>query len=163
MTHTLGAPSGVIPPGSGFILNGCMGIFDPRPGQPTSIKPGKSYTSSMSPTLVYRDGAPYLVIGAPGATYIPQAIAQSIVNCIDFNLSISEAISVPRIAVTQSGRIDISNRIPRFVEADLHANGYETQRSYLSYAFAGVHGIKIEDGVASGAADPGRDGMALKI
>ena len=163
MTHTLGAPSGVIPPGSGFILNGCMGSFDPRPGQPTSIKPGKSYTSSMSPTLVYRDGAPYLVIGAPGATYIPQAIAQSIVNCIDFNLSISEAISVPRIAVTQSGRIDISNRIPRFVEADLHANGYETQRSYLSYAFAGVHGIKIEDGVASGAADPGRDGMALKI
>ncbi len=58
MTHTLGAPSGVMPPGTGFILNGCMSIFDPRPGKPTSIAPGKSYTSSMSPTLIYRDGAP---------------------------------------------------------------------------------------------------------
>ena len=36
MTHTLGAPSGVIPPRTGFMLNGCMGIFDPRPGRPTS-------------------------------------------------------------------------------------------------------------------------------
>jgi gamma-glutamyltranspeptidase/glutathione hydrolase len=163
MTHTLGAPSGVIPPDTGFMLNGCMSIFDPRPGQPTSIKPGKSYTSSMSPTLIYRDGTPYLVIGAPGATYIPQAITQAIVNCIDFGMSISDAIAAPRIAVTQNQRIDLSNRIPRYTEEELQATGYGTNRSYLSYAFAGVHGIKIDDGVASGAADPGRDGMALKV
>ena len=163
MTHTLGAPSGVIPPGTGFILNGCMGIFDPRPGRPTSIAPGKSYTSSMSPTLIYRDGAPYLVIGAPGATYIPQAIVQSIVHCIDFGHSISEAIAAPRVAVTQSQRIDLSNRIPRFVEAELRARGYGTLRSFQSYAFAGVHGIKIEDGLATGGADPGRDGMAMTV
>ena len=163
MTHTLGAPSGVIPPGTGFILNGCMGIFDPRPDRPTSIQPGKSYTSSMSPTLIYKDGAPYLVIGAPGATCIPQAIAQAIVHCIDFGLSISAAISAPRVAVTQSCRIDLSNRIPRYVEAAIKARGYETLRSYQSYAFAGVHGIKIEEGVATGAADPGRDGMALTV
>lgn len=163
MTHTLGAPSGVIPPGTGFILNGCMSIFDPRPGRPTSIAPGKSYTSSMSPTLIYRDGAPCLVIGAPGATYIPQAIAQTIVHCIDFGLSISEAIAAPRIAVTQSRRIDLSNRIPRFVEAELQGRGYETLRSFQSYAFAGVHGIRIENGKATGAADPGRDGMAMTV
>ena len=163
MTHTLGAPSGVIPPGTGFMLNGCMSIFDPRPGRPTSIAPGKSYTSSMSPTLIYKDGAPYLVIGAPGATYIPQAIAQAIVHCIDFGLSISDAIAAPRVAVTQSQRIDLSNRIPRFVEADLQARGYKTLRSFQSHAFAGVHGIKIEDGKAAGAADPGRDGMALAV
>jgi len=163
MTHTLGAPSGVIPPDTGFMLNGCMSIFDPRPDQPTSIKPGKSYTSSMSPALIYKGGAPYLVIGAPGATYIPQSITQTIVNCIDFGMSISDGIAAPRIAVTQSQRIDLSNRIPRYVEDELLAHGYTTNRSYLSYAFAGVHGIKIEDGVASGAADPGRDGMALKV
>lgn len=163
MTHTLGAPSGVIPPATGFILNGCMSIFDPRPGRPTSIAPGKSYTSSMSPTLIYRDGAPYLVIGAPGATYIPQAIAQAIVHCIDFDLSIGDAIASPRIAVTQNQRIDLSNRIPRYVETDLRTRGYNTLRSYQSYAFAGVHGIKIEGGQPTGAADPGRDGMALKV
>ncbi|MEM6623522.1 MAG: gamma-glutamyltransferase family protein [Pseudomonadota bacterium] len=163
MTHTLGAPSGVIPPGTGFILNGCMGIFDPRPGRPTSIAPGKSYTSSMAPTLIYRDGAPYLIIGAPGATYIPQAIAQAIVHCIDFGMSISDAIAAPRIAVTQSQRIDLSNRIPRFVEAELRGRGYDTLRSYQSYAFAGVHGIRVADNQVTGAADPGRDGMALIV
>ncbi|MEM7059436.1 MAG: gamma-glutamyltransferase [Pseudomonadota bacterium] len=163
MTHTLGAPSGVIPPGSGFILNGCMSIFDPRPGTPTSIAPGKSYTSSMSPTLIYRDDAPFLVIGAPGATYIPQAIGQVIVHCIDFGLSISDAIAAPRIAVTQSQRIDLSNRIPRFVEADLQKRGYDTLRSFQSYTFAGVHAIKIEKGKSVGAADPGRDGMAMTV
>jgi gamma-glutamyltranspeptidase/glutathione hydrolase len=78
-------------------------------------------------------------------------------------MSISDGIAAPRIAVTQSQRIDLSNRIPRYVEDELLAHGYATNRSYLSYAFAGVHGIKIEDGVASGAADPGRDGMALKV
>jgi gamma-glutamyltranspeptidase / glutathione hydrolase len=163
MTHTLGAPSGVIPPGCGFILNGCMGIFDPRPGRPTSIQPGKSYTSSMSPAIGYREGIPCLVIGAPGATYIPQAITQAIVNCIDFDMSISDAIAAPRIAVTQSRRIDLSNRIPRFIEKQLSDRGYDTLRSHLSYAFAGVHGITIENGIAKGAADPGRDGMALTV
>lgn len=163
MTHTLGAPSGVIAPGTGFMLNGCMGIFDPRPGRPTSIAPGKSYTSSMSPTIGYRDGAPCLVIGAPGATYIPQAVTQAIVNHVDFGMSIAEAIAAPRIAVTQSRRIDLSNRIPRFVEAELQALGYATHRSYLSYAFAGVHGISIAPDRIEGAADPGRDGMALTV
>ncbi len=117
----------------------------------------------MSPTLIFKGDEPYLVIGAPGATYIPQAIAQAIVHCIDYGLSISDAIAAPRIAVTQNQRIDLSNRIPRYVEADLQARGYETLRSFQSHAFAGVHGIKIEHGVAAGAADPGRDGMALIV
>ncbi len=163
MTHTLGAPSGVIPPECGFILNGCMGIFDPRPVQATSIAPGKSYTSSMSPTIIYRDQKPALVIGAPGATYIPQAITQAIVNVLDFDMSMLEAVSSPRFAVTTNRTIDVSNRIPRFVTQELENLGYAINRSYLSYAFAGVHGIRIVDGVPNGAADPGRDGMALHV
>ena len=107
--------------------------------------------------------APAVIIGAPGATYIPQAIAQAIVHCIDFGLSISDAIAAPRVAVTQNQRIDLSNRIPRYVEADLQSRGYKTLRSFQSYAFAGVHGIKIDDGTATGSADPGRDGMALIV
>jgi len=163
MTHTLGAPSGVIPPGGGFILNGCMGIFDPRPGRAMSIAPGKSYTSSMSPTMVFRSDRMVLVIGAPGAAYIPQAITQAIVNVLDFDMSITEAVAAPRIAVTSNQTIDVSNRIPCFVTRQIENLGYAINRSYLSYAFAGVHGIKIVDGVAHGAADPGRDGMALSV
>ena len=163
MTHTLGAPSGVIPPNCGFILNGCMGIFDPRPGRAMSIAPGKSYTSSMSPTIVFRNGRTVLVIGAPGATYIPQAVTQAILNVLDFNMSITDALAAPRIAVTSNHTIDVSNRIPRFVTRQLEDLGYAINRSYMSYAFAGVHGITICDGIARGGADPGRDGMALSV
>ena len=163
MTHTLGAPSGVIPPGGWYILNGCMGIFDPRPGGATSIAPGKSYTSSMSPTIVFRKDEIVLVIGAPGATYIPQAVTQAIVNVLDFDMSMTEAVAAPRIAVTANRTIDVSNRIPNFITRELEKLGYAINRSYLSYAFAGVHGIKIVDGIARGGADPGRDGMALTV
>jgi gamma-glutamyltranspeptidase/glutathione hydrolase len=163
MTHTLGAPSGVIPPGGGFILNGCMGIFDPRPGRAMSIAPGKTYTSSMSPTMVFNKDRKVLVIGAPGATYIPQAVTQAIVNVLDFDMGIKAAVAEPRIAVTTNRTIDVSNRIPCFVTRQLETLGYAINRSYLSYAFAGVHGIRIADGTADGGADPGRDGMALAV
>ena len=163
MTHTLGAPSGVIVQGTGFILNGCMGIFDPRPGRATSIAPGKSYTASMAPVIGLRDGELALVIGAPGGPYIPQAITQTISNMVDFAMPVLDAIAAPRIAVTRNRTIDVSNRIPRYVTTPLQASGYAINRSYQSYAFGGVHGIEIVGGAARGAADPGRDGMSLSV
>ena len=67
MTHSLGMPSGVITTGLGFMYNGCMGVFDPRPGRAGSIAPGKARFSSVVPSIVFKDGKPHLVIGAPGA------------------------------------------------------------------------------------------------
>ena len=163
MTHTLGAPSGVITPGTGFILNGCMSIFDPRAGKAMSIAPGKSYTSSMSPTILFDDAGPHIVIGAPGAAYIPQAIAQSIVNTVDFGMSMLEAVSAPRIAITKNQIVEVSNRIPQFVTDEIEGMGYGLIRNYLSYAFAGVHGVKTANGGWQGGADPGRDGVALIV
>ncbi|MBO89070.1 MAG: gamma-glutamyltransferase [Rickettsiales bacterium] len=163
MTHTLGAPSGVIIPGTGFILNGCMGIFDPRVGKAMSIAPGKSYTSSMSPTILFNDAGAHIVIGAPGAAYIPQAITQSIVNTVDFGLSMLEAVSVPRIAITKNQTIEVSNRIPHFVTDEIERMGYGLIRNHLSYAFAGVHGVKTVNDGWQGGADPGRDGVALVV
>ena len=61
MTHSLGMPSGVITSGLGFMYNGCMGVFDPRPGNADSIAPGKSRFSSMSPSIVFKSGQPFLV------------------------------------------------------------------------------------------------------
>ena len=59
--------------------------------------------------------------------------------------------------------IDVTNRIPRFVQAKPEARGYGVRRSYRSYHFAGVHAIGITDGKWQGGADPGRDGMALEV
>lgn len=163
MTHTLGAPSGVIAPGTGFILNGCMGIFDPRPGKAMSIAPGKSYTSSMAPTILFEGNTPHIVIGAPGAAYIPQAITQAIVNSIDFGMTMTEAVSAPRVAITKNQTVEVSNRIPRYVTEEIETMGYGLIRNYLSYAFAGVHGIKVAGDTWQGGADPGRDGVALIV
>jgi gamma-glutamyltranspeptidase/glutathione hydrolase len=162
MTHSLGMPSGVITDGHGFMWNGCMGVFDPRPGRTGSIAPGKSRFTSMSPTIVFKDEKPFIVIGAPGGTYISGSVMLGISNVVDFGMSMSEAVAAPRISVT-SDIIDVSNRIPRFVTDEVERLGYQVKRSYQSYAFAGVHGIKQEGGILTGGADPQRDGMALLV
>ena len=162
MTHTLGAPSGVITDGLGFMYNGTMNVFDPRPGQPGSLAPGKSRFSAMCPSIVFKGDEPFILIGAPGGTYISLAVAQGIVNVVDFGMSMLEAVAAPRFTAT-GNMIDVSNRIPRFVTDDVAAHGYTVARSYESYAFAGLHAIKIENGKWSGGADPQRDGMALEV
>ena len=162
LTHSLGIPSGVIVPGTGFILNGCMSVFDPRPGRAGSIAPGKRRFASMCPTIVYESGKPVLTLGAPGGTWITLAVLQVLLNVLDWGMGMQEAISAPRFVAT-SDIIDISNRIPRRVQAQVEAMGYTVKRSPLSYAFAGVHGISLWDGVLEGGADPQRDGMAAGL
>jgi gamma-glutamyltranspeptidase/glutathione hydrolase len=162
MTHSLGMPSGMITEGLGFMYNGCMGVFDPRPGRTGSIVPGKARFSSICPSILFKDDAPYLVIGAPGGTQIAMGVLQAILNVVDFGMAMDRAVSVPRFSST-SDAIDISNRIPADVAAKLEAQGYEVIRSHLSYGFAAVHGIKIDDGQLEGGADPGHDGMALEV
>ena len=89
LTHSLGNPSGVVSEGLGFMYNGCMAVFDPRPGRTGSIAPGKSRFSSLCPSIVFRDGTPVLVIGAPGGTHIAMGVLQAILNSIDFGMSMA--------------------------------------------------------------------------
>lgn len=162
LTHTLGNPSGVISPGLGFMYNGCMSGFDPRPGQAASIAPGKSRASTMAPTMLFAGdaAAPAMVLGAPGGTYIAPAVAQAVMNVVDFGMSMAEAVAAPRI-MALSDTIDVSNRIPYGVTAALEAMGYPIARSYQSYAFGAPHGLLLRDGRLSGGADPQRDGMVM--
>ena len=129
---------------------------------PRSIAPGKARVSSMAPSIVFNNGKPFFVVGAPGGTYITPGILQAILNVVDFGMSALEAISAPRFCAT-SDTIWLTNRILRSAERDLKARGYPVRRSPQTYYFAGVHGIRIVDGVCDGAADPGRDGMALAV
>ncbi len=162
LTHTLGSPSGAITDGLGFIWNGTMSRFDPRPGRAGSIAPGKWRASSATPTIVFRGDRPFIVIGAPGGSYIAPAVAQGISNVIDFGMTMGEAVAAPRI-MGVSDAIDVANRVPRFVTDALEAEGYTVKRSPMSHAFAALHGIRIADGRLEGGADPQRDGMALLV
>lgn len=160
MTHSLGMPSGVVTGGLGFMYNGCMGVFDPRPGRAGSLAPGKARFSSICPSIVFEGGKPVLVIGAPGATQIAMGVLQVTINVLDFKMTMLEAVSSPRFSAT-SNVIDLANRIPRSVERELVGLGYQTVRSPLSHTFAWVHGIKITSDGLEGGADPATDGMAL--
>jgi gamma-glutamyltranspeptidase/glutathione hydrolase len=162
MTHSLGMPSGVITQGLGFMYNGCMGVFDPRPGRVGSIAPGKARFSSICPSILFREGKPCLVIGAPGATQIAMGVLQAILNVIDFGMSMTEAVSAARFSAT-SNAIDVANRIPRFVTRALAAQGYEIVRSPFTFGFAAVHGIRVVGDRLDGAADPGHDGIAIAV
>jgi len=160
LTHTLGVPSGVIVPGTGFMLNGAMNWYDPRPGRAGSIAPGKKRFSSMAPTIVFQEGRAVATLGAPGGAWIGIALLQVLVNLLDFGMGMQEAVQAPRFSATGPA-IDISNRIPRAVERQLVAQGETVKRAFHSYPFAAPHGIAMWDGLLEGGADPQRDGMAV--
>lgn len=162
MTHSLGMPSGVITEGLGFMYNGCMGVFDPRPGRAGSIAPGKSRFSSLCPTILFDDDEPRVVLGAPGGTQIAMGVLHTLLNIVDFDMTMQEAVSAPRFSAT-SDIIDITNRIPDYAVDPLREEGYEVVRFPSSFGIAAVHGIERAEGMLRGGADPGQDGVALAV
>lgn len=162
MTHSLGMPSGVITPGLGFMYNGCMGVFDPRPGRAGSIAPRKSRFSSLCPTMVFDGGEPLIILGAPGGTQIAMGVLQVLLNMLDFKMPVVEAVSAPRFSAT-SNAIDITNRIPSYVVEPLVNDGYEVIRLPDTFGIAAVHAIEQTAAGPRGGADPGDDGVALIV
>jgi gamma-glutamyltranspeptidase/glutathione hydrolase len=163
LTHTLGVPSGVIPPGTGIMLNGAMNWYDPRPGRAGSIAADKKRFSSMAPTIVFdAAGRPVATLGAPGGAWIGVALIQVLLNLLEFGMGMQEAVMAPRFSATTPA-IDISNRIPYAVQRALEGMGHRVVRSAASYPFAAPHGIALWDGRLEGGADPQRDGMALGV
>ena len=98
--------SGIVVDGAGFLLNNQMDDFSIKPGFPNmygliggeanSVQPGKKMLSSMSPTIIEKEGRLFLTVGSPGGSTIPTTVFQVIVNVIDFNMDIQEAIDAPR-------------------------------------------------------------------
>lgn len=162
LTHTNGMQSGVISDGLGFMYNGQIGSYDPRPGRMQSLSPNRRRVTSMAPSILFRDGKPYLLIGAPGGSNIPMALLQVIVNVVDFGMTIGDAVAAPRFSAT-SDIVDVSARIPTYTCEALGKMGYATARSSQSYTNARVHAILIDGERIEGGADPAGGGMALAV
>ena len=164
LTHSLGGSSGVVSPGLGFMYNNSMFGFDPRPGHANSIAPGKGRITGLTPTIVYRGDDPILVIGAPGATRIVTAIAQVIVNHLDFGMSLPEAVLAPRFHA-QGEAFAAQVRIPESVLAEVRRHHPVARSAGAHGGFAFVHAIGIDpaSGRLTGAADAGSDGMAIGV
>ena len=109
VTYTLNGSfgAGVVAPGTGILLNNEMDDFTSKPGVPNlyglvqgeanAIQPKKTPLSSMSPTIIAKDGKPFMVIGSPGGSRIITITLEAIINVIDFGMNIQEAIDAPRI------------------------------------------------------------------
>lgn len=121
--------------GAGFLLNNEMDDFSVKPGVPNmygalgteanAIAPGKRMLSSMTPTIVLKDKKPYLVIGTPGGTTIPTSVLQTIVNLLDFGLSVEDAVNKPKFHHQwQPDVISVENGFPETVAKSLKDMGY---------------------------------------
>lgn len=164
LTHSLGSSSGVISPGAGFMWNNSMVNFHPWPGHPNSIAPGKARTTGMAPTLVYRDGRLILALGAPGATRIITSVLQVLLNVLDFDMSVLEAVHAPRFDC-QGEAIECQARIPGWTCDELSRKHVVRRLPRSHGGFGLVHAIRLDadSGRLTGAADTGADGMALLV
>jgi gamma-glutamyltranspeptidase/glutathione hydrolase len=109
LTYTLeyGYGSAIVVPGAGFILNNEMGDFNAGPGlttdgglvgtSPNLAQPGKRMLSSMTPTILVKDGAPVMITGSPGGRTIINTVLQTILNVVDHGMNAQEAVDAARV------------------------------------------------------------------
>ena len=137
--------------GAGFLLNNEMDDFSIKPGVPNmygalggeanSIQPGKRMLSSMTPTLVIKNNQPYITIGTPGGTTIPNQVYEGLVNIIDHNMSLKAAIDAPRFHHQHiPDNINVEADFPEKTINALKEKGYIVNKRY---AFGRMDGIMI--------------------
>jgi len=156
--------------GAGFLLNNEMDDFSVKPGVPNmygalggeanSIQPGKRMLSSMTPTLVTLKGKPYISIGTPGGTTIPNQVYEGLVNIIDHKMTIKQAIDATRFHHQWiPDVVALESDFPEDIEASLKNMGYKTIRRGK---FGRMDGILISgDGKRMAAGDKrGDDSVA---
>jgi gamma-glutamyltranspeptidase/glutathione hydrolase len=173
-TYTLNMPygSGVVVRGAGFALNDEMDDFATVPGQPNSlgvvgadanaVAPGKRPLSSMSPTIVLKDGKPVTVIGTPGGSRIFTSVYQVLADIYDYGIDVEQAVKNRRFhhQLPQGTVIEGEpfSPIPADLAAELVARGY----SVTTWAFStDVQAIQIVNGTPKPVADPRGRGRAV--
>ncbi|MGE3955786.1 MAG: gamma-glutamyltransferase [Vicinamibacterales bacterium] len=138
VTYTLngGYGNGITVPGLGFLLNNEMDDFSAKPGTPNmfglvqgernAIVPGKRPLSSMTPTILEKDGRLFMTVGAPGGSRISTAVLQVILNVVDFGMTIQDAIDAPRVHHQwMPDRLSLERAISPDTVEILKSRGYE--------------------------------------
>jgi gamma-glutamyltranspeptidase/glutathione hydrolase len=168
--------SGIVVDGAGFLLNNEMDDFSGKPGvmnqfgllgtDANSIQPEKRMLSSMTPTIVLKDDKPFVIIGSPGGSTIITTVLQVVLNCVDFNMNIREAIEAPRThhqwmpdsifyeqsALSPELKLELTEMGYRFWD-----NGADSRKLGIA------EGIMIDQNkeIIYGASDPRGGGLAI--
>lgn len=154
----------IVPESTGVTMNNGMMWFNPEPGTPNSIGPGKRPLSNMSPILVTKDGRSVMSLGAPGGRRIINAVTQVAINVLDFGMRMQGAIDAPRIHC-EGGELLASEMIPKGAIRKLRKMGHRVVRLEMSpgsFNFASPLGILVDQksNVLRGGFDPYRPGLA---
>ena len=156
--------SGIVVDGAGFLLNNEMDDFSSKPGVPNAygliggeankVEPNKRMLSSMSPSIVKKDGKNFLVTGSPGGSRIITTTLQVIMNVIDHGLNIKSAVTAPRIH--HQWLPDVI-RIEEGISPDTINSLVERGHQVLQKSSMGaIQSIMVKDGIMYGGADPRR-------
>jgi gamma-glutamyltranspeptidase/glutathione hydrolase len=143
-------------PGYGFMLNNELTDFDARPGGPNEVQPNKRPLSSTSPTIVFRDGEPFMTVGSPGGTTIITTVAQIIQNVEAYDMDIAEAIAAPRLYADDDPTVYWEEAVPEEARTRLRDLGHELNDE--PSALGNAQAIVVRDGEYVGAADFRREG-----
>jgi gamma-glutamyltranspeptidase/glutathione hydrolase len=174
LTMTINTPfgSGITAEGTGILLNNEMDDFAVAIGVPNAyglvdtrganaIAPGKRPLSSMTPTIIEKDGALAMVTGSPGGPRIITTTLLSVLNVIDYGMDVSEAVSAPRFHHQwQPDVLFVEPAVPSDVVEALRERGHDVDVSEREWSAAEAITV-APDGSLLGAADPRRDGVAL--
>jgi len=173
ITTTLNGSYGsqVVVAGAGFLLNNEMDDFSVKPGTPNmygliggtanAIEPGKRMLSSMTPTILEKDGKLFMVVGTPGGSTIMTSVFQTILNVVDFGMEIQEAVTAPRFHhqwLPDEVALE-KEAVAQPIRHSLSATGYKlVDRNGIGRVDAV---LVLPDGSFSGGADPRGDDKAM--
>jgi gamma-glutamyltranspeptidase/glutathione hydrolase len=162
ITHSTGLSSGVVTPGLGFQHNCHMIMFDPQPGRRNSVGSWKRPITGGGPAMFLRDGQVSVLIGSPAGARKVTAIIQAMLNVLDFDMSIQEAVSVDRIHVEDDPATIVAE--PHFPPDTLRGLAERGQRILLQWYTARLAAVQRDPvtGALEGGTDPRGDrGLAV--
>lgn len=170
VTYTLNDSygSGVTAAKLGFLLNNEMDDFAAKPGEANAyglvqgeanaIQPRKTPLSSMTPTIVVRDGKLYLVVGSPGGPTIINTVLEVITNVIDFGMNVADAVDAPRLHHQwMPDVLKLERGFSPDTVAVLKARGHTVE---IDNGQGEVAAVRVSDGWLEGSADPRTEGTA---
>ncbi|MDB6165549.1 MAG: gamma-glutamyltransferase [Lacunisphaera sp.] len=162
--------AGVVPPGTGVVLNNSMSNFAfSEPGGVNYVAPGRRPRSTIAPTIVFRGGRPVLALGIPGASRIPTALLQALLDRLAFDRPLAEAIGDTRVHFdynwrTREESFEAERSFPPADAEALRALGWKVDLSEAAgagHVFGGINAIEFTPGGGyTGYADPRRTNAA---
>lgn len=131
------------------------------PGGSNEVQPNKRPLSSMSPTMLLKDGKPYLSVGSPGGPTIITSVLQTILNVVDYDLDLKDAIEEPRIYSNQYPNIRWEQGVPDEARERLTQMGHRWNAAPGEIGNVQAIMVDPDTGLYYGAADSSREGSAI--